>query len=346
MADHAEDDNDGNIFIYRGGRAPLHVSHVLIDESVDEIVDGAFYRCARLEQVETHNGLRKVGEDAFNRCISLRHINLKSVVEIGKNAFCRCVSLRHVNLKSVVEIDLFAFISCKDLESVKFGDGLETIGNRAFCECSSLKHLKLPPIITIGVGAFGQCTNLSDIELSERLERIRRGAFHHCGRLQHIAIPLKRDLFEYDYYCRKYDQFNKCDQLTTVDIVGQAHTKTIASLHMESWRTEMIEEINRINQVLPNTSADEKANEIIRWMESLLDKMDHYKSEHYSYVKEGITLLELALWKAKLGEKEEYAAEGKRKKAKVDAESARKEGRITCGADMVIKNVLPFLQLE
>ena len=76
-------------------------------------------------------------------------------------------------------------------------------------------------------------------------------------------------------------------------------------------------------------------------MDSFIDKTDHYKSEHCRYVKEGISLLELALWKAKLDEKEEYAAEGK-----VDAESTRVQRRITCGADIVIKNVLPFLQLE
>ena len=108
----------------------------------------------------------------------------------------------------------------------------------------------------------------------------------------------------------------------------------------------MIAEIDRINQVLPNTSRREKTEVIKQWIESLVDKMDHCKSEHYRYMKEGITLLELALWKAKLGEKEDDCEEGKTKKSKVDAESARKERRVTCGADMVIKNVLPFLQLN
>ena len=105
-------------------------------------------------------------------------------------------------------------------------------------------------------------------------------------------------------------------------------------------------EINRINQVLPSTPDNEKTDEIRQWMDSVIDKLEQYKSEHCRYVKEGITLLELALWKAKLDEKEEYAAEGKPKKPKVDAESARKDKRMICGADMVISNVLPFLQLE
>ena len=109
----------------------------------------------------------------------------------------------------------------------------------------------------------------------------------------------------------------------------------------------MIEEINYINQVLPNTPVDEKTNVIRKWMEHLNFIMDyHYKPEHCRHVKEGITVLELAIWKAKLvAEKEENSAEGQAKKAKIDVESARKERRVTCGADIVIKNVLPFLKL-
>jgi hypothetical protein len=322
MADHAVD--DGDIFVYRGGQAPRHITHALIDESVDEIEDDAFGDCKQLLQVDTHDGLRKIRKRAFYKCTSLRRINLKSAVDIENRAFWRC----------------------ENLESVEFGDRLESIGEYAFNTCS-LQHLKVPSIITIRAGAFNNCQRLTDIEFSERLETIGECAFHNCERLQRVAIPLKRDLFVSFRYANqlRYNQFHKCEQLTRVDLVGGID-KTVASLHMESWRAEMISEINRINQVLPNTLADEKTDEIQRWMEVVMDKMDHYKSEHYRYAKEGITLLELALWKAKLGEKEECAAETKTKKAKVDIKAARKEKRITCSADMVIKNVLPFLKLE
>ena len=326
MADHAVDDDfDGDTFIYRGRRAaPLHVTHVLIDESVDEIEDHAFRNCRHLVQVDTHNGLRRVGKCAFWKCKSLRRINLKS---------------------DVVEIDVSAFSGCNNLESVEFGDRLETIGQKAFEYCYSLKHPKLPSIISIGIGAFGDCTYLSDIEFSERLETIGADAFKFCDRLQRIAVPVKRDLFVFNQYSQTYNQFGRCEQLTTVDLVGGIHT-TAASLHMESWRTDVTAEINRINQVLPNTHADDKTEEIYQWMELLLDKMDRYRAEHCRYVKEGITLLELALWKAKLCEKEDKCEEDNSKMVKVASESARREKRITCGADIVIKNVLPFLQLE
>ena len=321
--DHAEDELGGDIFIYRGGHVPLHVTHVLIDESVNEVEDDAFRDCEHLVKVDTHDGIRRIGRFAFYYCKSLKRINLNSVVEIDESAFNGCVNL----------------------ESLEFGDRLETIVNCAFESCSSLKHLKLTSITTIGNCAFNDCTSLIDIDFSERLQTIEALAFFGCDCLRRIAIPLKRDLIVYDGINHEYNQFDDCEQLTTVDLVGGIH-ETVTSLHMARWRTEMIVEINRINQVLPNTPANEKTNVIRQWMELVLDMMDYYRAEHCRYVKEGTTLLELALWKAKLDAKEENAMERESKKAEVDAASARVQKRITCGADIVIKNILPFLQLE
>jgi len=326
MADQANNGNgDRDVFVYRGGRAPDHVTHVRIDKSVEVIEEDAFEYCEHLLKVDTHDRIRKVGKSAFYGCRSLRSIDLRSVLEIGMQAFG----------------------GCENLTDVEFGDKLETIGIYAFDECTSLERLKLPSIITIKYGAFTSCKALSSIEFSERLDTLGPCAFYRCDRLRRIAIPLKRGLFPFDPEWNEYNQFIGCDLLTAVDLVGGAHTKTIASLHMESWRTEMKEEINRINQVLPDIGRQQKTDEIKQWMDSVIDKMDHYKAEHHRYVKEAITLLELALWKAKLDEKEENAAERKTKTVKnIDAESVRKEKRVTCGADTVIRNILPFLKLE
>ena len=85
MADHADEGYDGDIFIYRGGRrarSSQHVTHARIDKSIDEIEDRAFENCRNLVQVETHDGIRKIGKYAFNHCKSLPHINLKSAIEL------------------------------------------------------------------------------------------------------------------------------------------------------------------------------------------------------------------------------------------------------------------------
>merc|ERR1719183_2982851 len=108
----------------------------------------------------------------------------------------------------------------------------------------------------------------------------------------------------------------------------------------------MKEEIDRINLTLPGISGMGKHIVIREWITRVLQRIEHYKTEHKVLVKEAMALLELALWKAKLlnGTDEKKCIVPK--KAKIDDEAARKEHRVTCGASIVIKNVLPFLVLE
>ena len=109
-------------------------------------------------------------------------------------------------------------------------------------------------------------------------------------------------------------------------------------------------EIDRINSDLEDTPGNHKTRAIRQWIRSVLERFNHYKTEHKALLKEAMTLLELALWKAKLLEKEEadHLLGGKQaaKRAKIDDESARTELRITSGASDVITNVLSFLALE
>ncbi len=224
-------------------------------------------------------------------------------------------------------------------------DKLEIIGEGAFSGCKSLRSINLPSIRRVGVLAFAYCTAVTDAVFGKDLERIDGGgaAFFDCTALRRISIPLKDDLIIDDY------AFSHCQNFSTVDILDGGIHKTISSLHMESWRNEMLEEIDRINQTLPNTRSREKAGAIQQWITSVLDRMEHYKSEHKLLVKKAMMLLELALWKAKLlNEADEKKCNDNEvtKKAKIDAEAARKEHRVTCGASIVIKNVLPFLTLK
>ena len=111
----------------------------------------------------------------------------------------------------------------------------------------------------------------------------------------------------------------------------------------------MNDEIDRINHDLSNTNHREMTAVIQQWMERVTRGIEHYKSEHYVLFKKSMTLLELALWKVKLDESQDERSLGSdqpAKKAKIDVEAARQEKRITSGASIVIKNVLPFLKLE
>ena len=69
-----------------------------------------------------------------------------------------------------------------------------------------------------------------------------------------------------------------------------------------------------------------------------------YFEDELPKLKEIMTILELALWKLRMNEKiPEEEATRYQKKIKTDESSMRRQCRITCGADVVIGHVLPFL---
>jgi len=325
MADHADDggDNDG-VFIYMGGLIPEHlretITHVRIHKSVKIISARAFLECIHLVSIELHDGVEIIEDHAFQCCHSLKGIKLPGVRVIEQGAF----------------------FCCKALADVEFGDKLETIGQHAFAG-NALRNVKIPKVRVIGDGAFCYCKQLTDLELPEDLERIEEGAISfagHCPRLRRIAMPLKDNLLGDGV-------FNNCDNLSQVELVGWIH-KTVSSLLLESWRDDMSEEIDLINQALPHPPHIQKTTVIQEWMRRVLEKIEHYKSEHYALLKELTTLLELALWKANLDDNvgDIVAAREGVRVTRGQIKRARKDRSITSGADIVIKNVLPFLKLE
>ncbi len=315
MADAVDDDDE--IFIYMGGnqRVPDGVRRVRIHKSVKIIPARAFQRRRNLISVEFHDEIEIIEEGAFAWCNSLRG---------------------PIKLLGIRIVKKWAFNNCFALPDVKFGHMLERIEKYAFNNCISLRSIKMSSVRTIGERAFAYCHKLSDVEFGEDLETIAVGAFNGCPTLKRIVLPLKDDMIDGNV-------FLGCPKLVTVELVGGIHN-TVASLHMETWRTEMMYEITGINQVLPNTDVEQETEAILRWMRSVIHQLNHYKAEHNKVLKEATTLLELALWKANLdsnkGEREGVrTTRGRRKRA-------RKEISVTSGASIVIKNVLPFLILK
>ena len=321
MADHVAGDE---IYVYTGGIAPEHVVNAIIDESVEEIDDVAFQGNDDLKSVVCHDRVLKVGCCAFLHCRSLQRVKMPGVKIIEQYAFYDCRSMKHVEL-----------------------DNLETIGWNAFVN-TSLQRVKMPKVKIIGTSAFKD-SDVEELELGEDLETVGPCTFRRSRKLRRIAIPLRDGMFQLNDSTGTYTQFCSCPNLETVDLVGGIH-KTVASLHLEG-RRKMKEEIQRINEVLPGTASDSKAGVIRQWIRSVIIKIDHYKAEHRALLEEATTLLELVLWKIKLADLKDEEGEHSleeptaAKKAKIDVDEARKEARITSGADIVIMNVLPFLML-
>ena len=81
------------------------------------------------------------------------------------------------------------------------------------------------------------------------------------------------------------------------------------------------------------------------WRHETLEKLEYYESE-YQKLKEMTSLLELALWKAKMDDSRLDHGEttgGGNKKMKIDQSDFRLHCRINCGANHVVENVLPYL---
>ena len=113
---------------------PADVTHVRIDQSVKIIPIEAFRGRTSLVSVETHDGIEKIEQQAFDR---------------------RCKSLRGIQLPGVKIVELLAFRSCHSLTDVEFGNKLETIGGLAFQRCASLfKRLNYQMLQQLNRGNF------------------------------------------------------------------------------------------------------------------------------------------------------------------------------------------------
>ena len=89
-----------------------------------------------------------------------------------------------------------------------------------------------------------------------------------------------------------------------------------------------------------NFKSDENNSAILR---SIREKLVHFEDE-LPKLKEATSILELALWKKRINENNsQQNTFRQQKKIKAEGESNREQCRVTCGADVIIGHVLPYL---
>ena len=226
--------------------------------------------------------------------------------------------MRRVIIPGVQIVEERAFGYCKALTDVEC-DKLRIIKENAFESCEFLGRINLPAAEIVKEGAFESCTALTQAKFGpSSLLRFDSGLFCGCTSLERITLPLKNGIFTDD------DIFQACGNLVHVDLVERAELhEIIAALHLEEWRNDIKEEIDSINQNLPNALAgrlyeygDEeeeyggKTQAIRTWISSVLCKIIHYQQEHQHILDKAATTLQY-----------------------------------TFPQDIVMNNVLPFLEL-
>ena len=216
-----------------------------INIAADEIAEGAFDGCNRLQSFEIPDGVRKIGDGAFKNCTSLASVTIPdgveqigkeafygcenltsitipdSVTKIGVRVFCRCTNLASAVLSgSLKELEQEAFSRCSSLTSIMIPDGVTEIGRAAFRNCESLAAVTIPNSATrIGIGAFSDCKSLTSIIIPAGVTEIGRSAFSNCESLASVTIPnsvakIGRDAFS---DCKNLTSVNIPDSVTEVE---------------------------------------------------------------------------------------------------------------------------------
>lgn len=200
-----------------------YMQNIVFPESLEEIGAGAFTSC-NLTSVNIPAGVKKIGNLAFtansyltefkvadgnqNYAVFGKHLCTKdgktlvvgiidfsitipaSVENVEGYAFYQSNRLRTLDLSNVKHIGPAAFYRCTQLNSVDFGDNVETIGRDAFMSCSSLASVALPSTTReIGDQCFMQCANLTQLKLNEGLDSIGANAFMLCSSLVNVTLP-------------------------------------------------------------------------------------------------------------------------------------------------------------
>ena len=130
-----QDDGTYIFYEYYGEETDVTVEAILNGRKVVAIGERAFStKPEAITSVTIENGIKTIGEAAFEGCTGLTEIVIPdSVTEIGENAFKDCTGLISVKLGAGTEtIPENAFANCAKIEFIDLGDGLQSLKGTTF----------------------------------------------------------------------------------------------------------------------------------------------------------------------------------------------------------------------
>lgn len=168
-------------------------------------------------EIVIEDGVKSIGEYAFQGMPALTKVTFKGDVELGKGAFKDCALLEKVVFEGNADIDKFAFEGCSALETIATADGktyncdksaLEgtlwldnytvdyvTLGTTLIWYKGADEKVVLPLNITaIGDSAFAGNTAVKEIVLNKYVDTIGEKAFENCTALENIVFSLDGEI--------------------------------------------------------------------------------------------------------------------------------------------------------
>lgn len=193
---------DGEVTItgYTGSATEITIPSKIGENPVTTIRNKAF-EYTNITSVIITNGVKTIGERAFDSCTSLESINIPdSVTSIERMCFFECSSLKDVAFgtnSQLTTIGRGSFQSCTSLETIDIPDSVTSINSGAFTKCSKLNNVTFgnnSQLINIGNSAFSCCTGLTSIDVPNGVTNIDSFAFSLCTNLKSIFLPDKENL--------------------------------------------------------------------------------------------------------------------------------------------------------
>lgn len=334
---------------------------------VRTIFNGAFYNCESLVTVELHEGLRIIESGAFLLNVSLRKVKIPSSIEvIGELAFAACYELVTV-----------------ELPPKRKGISKLHVGEKAFRNCQSLTNVSMPSKSTFAKDAFSGCTKLEEIfpnqcklvdALSNRFESLRVHelcysqsfnstvmTIHKLSKENVKTLPMKDCFGSTSFHIlSQSSKLNIHLWIMLMEIYGEPGLNSM----IDKWGKSPIcylcsssdpASIEFLKCVIQSNIANRLgsytlSNRKVRLQNDVESITEEWKSTEkealiqkiYSEIEkvemhESISLLMLALWKVRFNE---LATDQKMNPHE------RMRCRLTCGEDVVLSNVLPFLVCE
>lgn len=125
------------------------LEEVVLPKHLTKIKLNMFDGASKLKQIELHEGIELIAENAFRKCCELKEVCFPaSLTNIKNNAFEGCIDLEKVVFldsvnctESTKEIDEKAFLDCPNLKEVILSKNFTEIPDKVFENCTALEFV-------------------------------------------------------------------------------------------------------------------------------------------------------------------------------------------------------------
>ncbi|KAL3939945.1 MAG: hypothetical protein SGBAC_005431 [Bacillariaceae sp.] len=338
----------------------------LLQTQLDTIAAYAFAYCLSLKEILLPTTIKLIETCAFLDCKQLANVEFPAALEIiMENAFKMCHSLETVHIPpTVTKIGFRAFANCSNIQTVEIAleGSLRDVGTAAFRGCYGLVNIAMPRDTWVQNDIFRLCPKLAS-NLAGNLPPDYDAAMTVFLKHRFDDLPLHKLCFSISYenkenmtdmiedllmtknsasWYKLYDPLrfspghllalaSSCTPENSfhADILAILYSKPIQLLGLEDWRSVMHTMIADYTMAFTREERVFQVGEILSKLESL-------------EMLEATSLLELALWKAKIQSWKNDNS--KMDDASLDDPAARQRCFVQCGSHTIINSVLPFVK--